>query len=382
MNNKKIVSFSSEISQLKDNRLFDPKISKLYPGASWQYQVKDVLINFGYACVTADVALKKIISNEIHAKNILVIQHGNDKVSQKLIKLGAIPFLITMLESPLYAENFYKKIKFDEVRFAYSMLFRSLKNQNIKRYSIRFPSFFQNENCPNKLISWNDRKFASMVIANKYVPLQTIEDIKNIDDFFWWISVKLRKLIKPSSIPRPINLKEFQLQDRRLETIIFFLKNSSLDLYGKGWDSLWRIPPTYRKPLSNLLKGKKINAPHDKINTIKDYKFNLCYENIRYPGYVTEKIIDAIFAGTIPIYLGAQDITDFVPGNIFIDASKFDSLEQLYNYMNSLDIHTAEKMLAQGKEFLSSDLGKEFSYEGNAQQVVRLIFESSNNNFR
>ncbi|WP_181882648.1 MULTISPECIES: glycosyltransferase family 10 domain-containing protein [unclassified Helicobacter] len=37
---------------------------------------------------------------------------------------------------------------------------------------------------------------------------------------------------------------------------------------------------------------------------LKGYKFNLCFENSSYPGYMTEKLIQAFSAGCIPIYWG------------------------------------------------------------------------------
>ena len=41
-----------------------------------------------------------------------------------------------------------------------------------------------------------------------------------------------------------------------------------------------------------------------KIEWLKQYKFNICFENASYPGYLTEKIFDAFEAGCIPIYWG------------------------------------------------------------------------------
>ncbi|WP_394958760.1 glycosyltransferase family 10 domain-containing protein [uncultured Helicobacter sp.] len=37
---------------------------------------------------------------------------------------------------------------------------------------------------------------------------------------------------------------------------------------------------------------------------LENYKFNICFENGSYPGYLTEKLFDAYIAGCIPIYWG------------------------------------------------------------------------------
>ena len=53
-------------------------------------------------------------------------------------------------------------------------------------------------------------------------------------------------------------------------------------------------------------------AVKDKHAFCSMYKFNIAFENSRYPGYVTEKIVDAYQAKSIPIYYGNPAIeTDF-----------------------------------------------------------------------
>ena len=42
----------------------------------------------------------------------------------------------------------------------------------------------------------------------------------------------------------------------------------------------------------------------NKIALLRNYKYNLCYENSVHEGYVTEKLFDAKFAGCIPLYNG------------------------------------------------------------------------------
>lgn len=43
----------------------------------------------------------------------------------------------------------------------------------------------------------------------------------------------------------------------------------------------------------------------DKLAYLRNYKFNICPENVDSPGYVTEKLIEAFEAGTVPIYFGS-----------------------------------------------------------------------------
>jgi hypothetical protein len=52
--------------------------------------------------------------------------------------------------------------------------------------------------------------------------------------------------------------------------------------------------------------------------------------------YVTEKIFDAFRAGTVPIYLGAPNVSEFVPENSYIDANAFRDAEDLASYLQHL----------------------------------------------
>ncbi len=61
----------------------------------------------------------------------------------------------------------------------------------------------------------------------------------------------------------------------------------------------------YKKVDSGGRWKNNIGAPiENKIEWLKSYKFNICFENSSHPGYLTEKLFDAFAAGCIPIYWG------------------------------------------------------------------------------
>lgn len=87
--------------------------------------------------------------------------------------------------------------------------------------------------------------------------------------------------------------------------------------------------------------GKLLNNMNgrvdDKLNFIKDYKFNIAFENSVLDGYTTEKIMEPMSVNSIPIYWGNPSISkDFNPKS-FINAADFDSLEELAEYVAYLD---------------------------------------------
>lgn len=76
----------------------------------------------------------------------------------------------------------------------------------------------------------------------------------------------------------------------------------------------------------------------DKEQFLRRYKFNLAIENSRLPGYVTEKLPDALAAHTVPIYWGdsATAAREF-NREAYIDAADYSSLDALAQAVAALD---------------------------------------------
>ncbi|CAG8455688.1 50_t:CDS:1, partial [Scutellospora calospora] len=71
-----------------------------------------------------------------------------------------------------------------------------------------------------------------------------------------------------------------------------------------------------------------------KVDVFTRYKFVLAFENSNCDSYVTEKVYDPLKSHTIPIYMGASDIDDFVPPNSIIKVTDFKNVKDLANYIN------------------------------------------------
>lgn len=71
-----------------------------------------------------------------------------------------------------------------------------------------------------------------------------------------------------------------------------------------------------------------------KLQVTSQYKFTLAFENSIATDYVTEKFFDPFRAGSVPIYLGAPNVEDFVPGDhCFIRAADFAGPAELAAYL-------------------------------------------------
>lgn len=74
-----------------------------------------------------------------------------------------------------------------------------------------------------------------------------------------------------------------------------------------------------------------------KVEAQRRYRFTIAFENTRYPGYVTEKILHAFAARTVPIYWGAPEVAlDFNP-EALIDARDYADLDALVDAVLAID---------------------------------------------
>lgn len=75
----------------------------------------------------------------------------------------------------------------------------------------------------------------------------------------------------------------------------------------------------------------------DKLEFQKKYKFALCFENCSYPGYSTEKIVQAFAAGTIPVYWGDPMIGETFNEKAFVNCNNYDSLDDMVKRIEEID---------------------------------------------
>ena len=88
--------------------------------------------------------------------------------------------------------------------------------------------------------------------------------------------------------------------------------------------------------LFNNIKAN-INGEQGKIDFLSTRKFNVCFEPYTYPGYVTEKIMHAYYAGTIPIYWGNELISSDFNRDSFINVHDFSSFDDAIEYIIEVD---------------------------------------------
>ena len=148
----------------------------------------------------------------------------------------------------------------------------------------------------------------------------------------------------------------------RLEAMVALSKFGVVDLYGRGWTRWWSRAALWlpywrnRSTLMSIYKGTCAS----KFEVLQQYEFCLCFENMAMNGYITEKIFDCIYAGTIPLYLGAPDILKYIPSTVYVDCTKFASWSEMWQYVSTMPRAQIQEMKEAGRSFLGSEKAKPF----------------------
>ncbi|GAA7279778.1 glycosyltransferase family 10 [Helicobacter pylori] len=116
----------------------------------------------------------------------------------------------------------------------------------------------------------------------------------------------------------------------------FVASNSNAPKRNAFCDALNSIEPVTGGGAVRNTLGYKVG---NKSEFLSQYKFNLCFENSQGYGYVTEKILDAYFSHTIPIYWGSPSVAkDFNPKS-FVNVHDFNNFDEAIDYVRYLHTH-------------------------------------------
>lgn len=127
--------------------------------------------------------------------------------------------------------------------------------------------------------------------------------------------------------------------------------------------------------LNNMPGGETVNWKDDsKTNFQRKCKFTLCFESTLHEGFVTEKIMDAFYADTIPIYYGGSAAAQIFNKDAFLNVADFDSFEAAIERIKELD-QDDEKYLAMLRQPILVDPEYPAKLEPALQEYICHIFD-------
>ena len=293
----------------------------------------NVLAKIGESTNIEVGTFSKIPKEEADAFVFIDYPKANDSIFNFALKKSSAKCYLLILESPIV---------------------------NVKNFDLKLHEHFA------KVFTWSD----DLVQHNpaKYIKIQYSYDIPN--QFSTINREKLCAIISGNKLSKLPN----ELYTERLKCIKWYNKNAPelFDLYGLGWDIVKFENESFKGKLLNRINIKykvfKINfkiyrGPIErKAEIMSQYRFSICFENVaNYNGYITEKIFDCLFAGTIPIYKGAGNVLNYVPQSCFIDYNQFENIGEMHKYIKSMsetDIQEYQKNIL---EYLQGDDIQQFS---------------------
>lgn len=168
-------------------------------------------------------------------------------------------------------------------------------------------------------------------------------------------------------------------------------KQSSIahELYSKrnsiaGWFSENSDIPfdVFGHPPFNLPNYKGALVSDTKLETLRRYKYSLCFENTNHPeysaGYISEKILDCLETRTLPIYLGCANIEKYVPPECYIDFRKFSSYADLNDFLHHLSDTAYETYIQNIDGWVTHGGLRPYTWHAIYDQLIRLYAASAN----
>jgi hypothetical protein len=247
-----------------------------------------------------------------------------------------------------------------------------------------------------RVFSWSDsdslRRFtgADLVLHHFRWP-QSFDDVH--EEIWKRDERKFLVMINANKLPR-VHWQE--LYTERLRAVEFFSQTGEIDLFGKGWNEpSMRVGQTWvpwslkwpwlgvrrswdrLRPAPLLAAARRVykGPAVSKAAVLGQYDFALCFENCILRGWITEKLFDCFFAGTVPVYWGPPEIADVVPPECFIDMRRFSDYVDLRTFLRSLGPVAIARYRQSAREFLRSRQFHPFSREAFTMHFARIVAE-------
>lgn len=114
------------------------------------------------------------------------------------------------------------------------------------------------------------------------------------------------------------------LSDSEKSRIIYKERVDITNFLGKKYEDL--IVWGTLQPIQNNFKGEIWN----KLAVLKDYRFQLVFENTIQKNYLSEKFWDCILTDTVPVYFGCKNVDDYIEKDTFINLTSYiDNLDEI-----------------------------------------------------
>lgn len=364
------IAYCNAIREFHGNRLADAAWASRFPGTSWVSVLHGRARAGGFEIASGDVALEHVRRGDWHASDVHVLQELDAPHGRELCRRGARPTLLMSFESPVVAFRNFDRLRRSSAPFVNIMgpellLAGTVDARSAVRHAMTFPSFWRDSTTVETSVVREEG--VVLVAANKYWREPHRKSWRDPKSGLRLLRRAMRRALSPTFGA----CKVAQLHDERLSVIERLSRRECLDIWGPGWESLDNLPDQWISRIQG--SAPRIHGPCESKTTIlRRFRFALAYENASCDGYVTEKIIDAMHAGCIPVYRGAPDILKFVPQESFVDGRGLADADDPIQWLRDRVGSDGEAMRDAARRFLASPRGQRHSFEGFASWILGL----------
>jgi Glycosyltransferase family 10 (fucosyltransferase) C-term len=286
---------------------------------------------------------------------------------EQLVAHGARPAVLVVFESPVRLWRLYYELETISARFPHTFMFEGARERVAP--VTRFHPLYSPRPCPPPRptgLPWSNRRFLVAIANNRALP--------PVRDLARWLDrpreVSIGRILAGLRY-RPIARERYQARLRAFEA---FSQRSDFDLFGDGWER--RHPAVDAHVHAAVAKAFRGPAPKSEIlGLLAKYRFALVYEDTRFPGYVSDRILDCFFARCIPIYSGAPDVAQYIPPSAFIDVRQFVSFPDLERFLTRLTEEDAKRYVDAAHAFLISPAFESWCAEHFARDIVDALVQ-------
>lgn len=133
------------------------------------------------------------------------------------------------------------------------------------------------------------------------------------------------------------------------------------DIYGEGWE-------IYPETKERCLGVPQVST----LDYVGNYRFYFALENHRSrESLISERIWDALWGDTVPVYLGNPNVGGVVPKECIIDASEFSSPAELLHWLTHAPECEWRKLRQAGRDFIQSVAIEPYLPEACAKELLQ-----------
>jgi hypothetical protein len=224
---------------------------------------------------------------------------------------------------------------------------------------------------PPSFIPFAQRRFA--ILVNSNINTGVLRSPRPWQLIVPFISIRRNGWTLPLKHAIQTSLHTRYYMRRRFAKAAARLRIADFDIYGRGWEPLrsgwfYRFFPEKQSP---HWRGT-LNT--DKLDTLCHYKYTFCYENYSgNEGYISEKIFDALAAGSVPLCLGDRRLKQWFPAGSVVFREDFASDEAMIRDLLNWDESKWLSYYNAGQAFIRSDRFKRFLPDTFARRVIDVL---------